>query len=147
MNAENKKPIIRIKRLKPEAILPTRREGDIGWDLYGVAFEKLSPCLLKVSTGIAMELPSGYWGQIENRSSMGKNGYDVHGGIVDNHYRGEIIVILAYHGNGTMPDIAPLSKIAQLIIRREEDAGWIIQEADALSDTVRGNNGFGSTGR
>jgi dUTP pyrophosphatase len=140
------KPVIKIKRLHPEARLPTRRDGDIGWDLYALSITPLSPVLFKVSTGIALELPEGYWGQIENRSSMGKNGYDAHGGIVDNHYRGEIIVILARHGAEASGEIGPGSKIAQLIIRRQEDAGWIVEEADSLSDTVRGDRGFGSTG-
>ena len=147
MSAKPALPVIRIKRLNSQAKLPTRREGDIGWDIYAVSAEALAPSLIKVSTGIALELPEGYWAQIENRSSMGKNGYDVHGGIVDNHYRGEILVILAMHGDGIPPDIIPGSKIAQLVVRRQEDAGWTLEESDTLSDTVRGSNGFGSTGR
>jgi dUTP pyrophosphatase len=147
MNAKTSPHSVKIKKLHSQAKLPTRREGDVGWDLYAISSEALAPGLIKVSTGIAIELPEGYWGQIENRSSMGKNGYDVHGGIVDNHYRGEIIVVLAMHGGGIPPDILPGGKIAQLIVRRQEDIGWALEESDTLSDTVRGSNGFGSTGR
>lgn len=135
-----------VKKLRPEAKLPTRREGDIGWDLYAVSAEVIAPSLVKASTGIAIELPPGYWAQIENRSSMGKAGWAVHGGIVDNAYRGEVMVILARHDAGA-PAIEPGQKIAQLVIRRQEDAGWQALEAETLTDTTRGNNGFGSTGR
>ena len=94
-----------------------------------------------------MELPQGFWGQIENRSSMGKNGYDVHGGIIDNHYRGEIIVVLVQHRPGNKAEVRPGDKVAQLIVRRQEDTGWDLQAVDSLSQTERGSNGFGSTGR
>ena len=138
---------LRILKLHPEARLPTRRTGDIGWDLYALSSELSAPNLIKVRTGIAVELPEGYYGQIENRSSMGLNGWDVHGGIIDNHYRGEILVVLAQHRPGVAPVIEPGSKIAQLIIRSEEDNGWQVQEADHLTETERGGRGFGSTGR
>jgi len=141
------KPSIKIRRLNPAAKLPTRRDGDVGWDLYACTVESLTDTLIKVGTGIAMELPEGYWGQLENRSSMGKQGYDVHGGIVDNAYRGEIMVILAKHSPSTEVTVEPGSKIAQLIIRKQEDEGWELLEKEALSDTVRGADGFGSTGR
>lgn len=137
---------IRIRRLQPSAKLPTRREGDIGWDLYAVSVETVSPGIFKVSTGISLELPRGYWGQIENRSSMGKGGYDVHGGIIDNIYRGEIILIFAAHSPNA-PLIESGAKVAQLIIRKQEDDGWQLTEVDTLSETIRGDNGFGSTGR
>lgn len=136
-----------VKKLKAGAILPTRRAGDVGWDLYALETENPAPGLVRVHTGIAVELPSGFWAQLENRSSMGLKGWDVHGGIIDNHYRGEIIVILAFHGQGAPPAVEAGSKIAQLIVRKEEDAGWTLKESQVLSETERGAGGFGSTGR
>ena len=138
---------LRVKKLDPGARLPTRKPGDIGWDLYALSSEAAGPGLIKVHTGVALELPEGYYGQIENRSSMGLNGWDVHGGIIDNHYRGEIIVVLAQHRPGAAPAVEPSSRIAQLIVRREEDRGWTVEEAQVLSETERGSHGFGSTGR
>jgi len=138
---------LRVLKLHPEARLPARRAGDIGWDLFALSSELAAPNLVKVRTGIAVELPEGYYGQIENRSSMGLNGWDVHGGIIDNHYRGEILVVLVQHKPGVAPAIEPGSKIAQMIIRREEDREWRLEEAQALTETERGSRGFGSTGR
>jgi dUTP pyrophosphatase len=138
---------IKFQRLNPAAKLPTRRDGDVGWDLYACTVEALAPNMLKIGTGIAMQLPEGYWGQLENRSSMGKGGWDVHGGIVDNIYRGEILIILVQHLDAAQPQVEPGSKVAQLIVRKQEDAGWVLEESASLSETQRGSGGFGSTGR
>ena len=143
----NAKLTLLVKKLPPEARLPERRDGDIGWGIFALSVESLGPTMVKVHTGIALELPAGYYCQIENRSSMGKNGWDVHGGIIDNAYRGEIMVILTQHRPGEILPLEPGSKIAQLIVRREEDSGWTLQETDTLSGTERGHGGFGSTGR
>jgi dUTP pyrophosphatase len=138
---------IKVRRLNSEALLPARSGSDVGWDLYANTVTPLADNMVKVGTGIAIELPEGYWAEICNRSSMGKAGWAVHGGIVDNGYRGEIIVILVQHRIGVLAELAPGMKIAQLIIRRQEDIGWKINECSALSDTKRGADGFGSTGR
>jgi dUTP pyrophosphatase len=140
-------PVIKIKKLNPAAKLPVRRGGDVGWDLFALSAEPVAARMQKVSTGIAMELPPGVWAKIENRSSMGKAGFDVHGGIIDNHYRGEIIVILTYHGDGECPSVPAGSKVAQLVVYRQADEGWALEASDSLSETERGKNGFGSTGR
>lgn len=139
--------VIRIRKIHPGARLPERREGDIGWDLFAHTVEPLADNMVKVGTGLSLELPPGYWAQIENRSSMGKAGWAVHGGIVDNAYRGEIIVVLAQHRPGAPAAIEPGAKIAQMIIRRQEDTGWSLEESEALSETGRGSGGFGSTGQ
>ncbi len=136
-----------VKKLNSDAILPERAGSDIGWDLFANSVTPLADNMLKVGTGIAIELPEGYWAEIANRSSMGKAGWAVHGGIVDNGYRGEIIVILTQHKAGVPVEIAQGVKIAQMIIRKQEDAGWTIKEASCLSETKRGAGGFGSTGR
>ena len=139
---------IKVRKLNSEALLPERLGGsDVGWDLYANTVTPLADNMVKVGTGIAIELPEGYWAEIANRSSMGKAGWAVHGGIVDNGYRGEIIVILAQHKIGVPAELAPGMKIAQMIIRKQEDIGWNVLECTELSDTKRGADGFGSTGR
>ncbi|OGJ84763.1 MAG: hypothetical protein A2268_11580 [Candidatus Raymondbacteria bacterium RifOxyA12_full_50_37] len=138
---------LKVKLLHPAAKLPERRDGDIGWDLFCVSTEESAPGLVKIKTGIAVELPSGYWGQVEGRSSMGVKGYDVHGGIIDNIYRGEIMVVLVVHNPSEKPAINPGDKIAQLIVRKQEDFGWTVEAVETLSQTERGAGGFGSTGR
>lgn len=136
-----------VKKLNNDAILPERAGSDVGWDLFANSVTPLADNMLKVGTGIAIELPEGYWAEIANRSSMGKAGWAVHGGIVDNGYRGEIIVVLTQHRAGVPVEIAQGAKIAQMIIRKQEDIGWTVKEVCCLSETKRGSGGFGSTGR
>lgn len=137
---------LKIKLLRPDAIIPTRKDGDVGYDLYACTIEKLDNGLLKVSTGIAVELPAGTWGKIECRSSLGAKGFDIHGGVIDNGYRGPIICILNHHTNSDpLTLISHGDKIAQLVIHDEKT--YPIEVVEELSTTERGDKGFGSTGR
>jgi len=137
---------LKVKRLTSDAILPTRKEGDVGYDLYAQRIEKLDNGLIKISTGIAIELPVSFWGKIESRSSMGAKGFDIHGGVIDNGYRGPIICILSYHGNADpLSLISHGDKIAQLVLHYQEPFG--VEEVEELSTTERGDKGFGSTGK
>lgn len=137
---------LKIKRLQSDAIVPTRKEGDVGYDLYAHRIERLDNGLIKISTGIAIEMPGSFWGKIESRSSMGSKGFDIHGGVIDNGYRGPIICILSYHGDSDpLALISHGDKIAQLVLHYQEPFG--IEEVEELSDTERGDKGFGSTGR
>lgn len=133
----------KIKKLVSGAMLPTTQEGDVGYDLYCTELEQKENILI-AKTGLSIELPKGYWAQIENRSSMGFKGVSVHGGIIDNQYRGEIMIMLNLHNKDV--DIRVGDKIAQLIIRKE--IKFEIEEVVGdLQDTFRGDRGFGSTGR
>jgi deoxyuridine 5'-triphosphate nucleotidohydrolase len=137
---------LKIKKLHDYAIVPTKAyNGDAGYDLYAV-----EPLYLKpgetggVSTGIAMELPEGYHAFIWGRSSMGKKGFDVYGGVIDNSYRGELIVQL-HSSRSDYTQINKGDKVAQLIIQKVPH--FPIDVVNQLSDSDRGEKGFGSSGK
>ena len=99
-----------------------------------------------VKTGLFMELPIGYEAQVRPRSGLAaKKGVTVLNspGTVDADYRGEIGVILVNLSNEVFV-IENGERIAQLIIAKHERAQW--EEVDTLSETARGEGGFGSTG-
>ena len=142
---------IRIKKINKNAIIPTRgSEQAAGYDLY--ACTKSSTIIMphntvKIETGISMELPDGYFGAIFARSGLAtKQGLRPANavGVVDSDYRGNIIVAL--HNDTDEPQtINPMERIAQLVIMPYLAVEF--DEVDELSDTERGDGGFGSTGR
>jgi dUTP pyrophosphatase len=139
----------KFKKLSPEAIIPTRGTPvAAGLDLYASVAAFLMPGETRlVSTGLAMELPPGFEGQVRPRSGLAaKHGVTVLNapGTIDEDYRGEIKVILINHGVRHF-DIRPGDRIAQLVIAPVVLADAI--EVQELSDTSRGAAGFGSTGR
>ncbi|MFY8020594.1 MAG: dUTP diphosphatase [Bacteroidia bacterium] len=100
-----------------------------------------------ISTGLKIELPIGYEAQIRPRSGLAfKHGITVLNspGTIDADYRGEIKVLLINHGNETF-EIKDGERIAQMIICKHEQAKWEISEE--LSETKRGEGGYGSTGK
>lgn len=140
-----------IKKLDSEAVLPTYgSEYAAGADLYAcikesVSFEPGETKLIK--TGLAMEIPMGYAGLIYARSGLAsKKGLAPANkvGVIDADYRGEIMVALHNHSTSAV-SIEPQERIAQLVITPYLTAHF--EETDRLSDTVRGEGGFGSTGR
>lgn len=147
---------LQVKKLHEDAILPTKAyEGDAGWDLYALEDFVISSLLpLKIRTGIAVKLPEGTFGQIANRSSMSAKGIVVSGGIIDNGYTGELVVIL----NSIKPAVDnqelftynTLSfkkgdKIAQLLILPLLNPKLI--KVTDLHNTERSDRGFGSSGK
>lgn len=146
-----KSPALRIKRLRPEARIPTAGSlGAIGLDLsYLSPRPGGSQCLYPgewcaYPTGIAVAIPEGYYGRIAPRSGLALNGaIDVLAGVIDSDYRGEIKVILINHGKEHVW-IDDHMRIAQLIL--ECAAVPVVTEVDDLPATVRGTDGFGSTG-
>ncbi len=99
-----------------------------------------------VKTGLFIELPIGYEAQVRPRSGLAaKKGITVLNapGTIDADYRGEIGVILANISNEDFI-VEDGERIAQLVIAKHERAEWI--EVESLSDTSRGEGGFGSTG-
>ena len=141
---------VKIKKLNDRATIPTYGSPySAGADLYSAMDEiTIAPGeTVLVKTGIALELPIGYAGLIYARSGLAsKRGLAPANkvGVVDCDYRGEVMVALHNHSN--IPQtIAAGERIAQLVI-----APYIVaefEETDELSDTVRGEGGFGSTGR
>ena len=137
---------IAAKRLTEEAILPTRAHADdAGMDLYGLEDALIAPQTGKlVRTGIAMEIAQGHVGLIADRSSMAKKGVKTAGGVIDAGYRGEIQVVL-WNLSREEVRIARGERIAQMLIL--PIATPAIREVAELTETKRGSNGFGSTGK
>ena len=141
---------VNIKKLSPDAVIPKYgSEFAAGADLYACGESaEIAPGETKlIHTGIAVELPLGTVGLIYARSGLAsKRGLAPANkvGVVDCDYRGEVMVAL--HNHGTQPQTVEAGeRIAQLVIAPYYTANFI--EADELSDTVRGEGGFGSTGR
>lgn len=144
-------PVISVKKLDKRAVLPTYgSEYAAGADLYALLEEEIviQPGETKlIHTGLAMEIPEGYAGLIYARSGLAsKRGLAPANkvGVVDADYRGELMVALHNHSN-TEQKVLPTERIAQLVVTPFLKACF--EEADELSDTVRGEGGFGSTGR
>ena len=142
---------VKIKRLHPDAIIPRyATAGSSGFDLHTIDEGVLLPgerALLR--TGLAFEIPPGYEMQIRPRSGLAfKHGISVVNspGTIDSDYRGDVGVILINHGHHPFR-IEKGDRIAQAVIQRVPDVELIEVDADeSLSETERGEGGFGSTG-
>jgi len=99
-----------------------------------------------IPTGLCIELPNGYEGQVRPRSGLAhKHGITVLNapGTIDADYRGEVSVLLINHGDQAF-DVSRGMRIAQLVIAPVVQATW--DDRETLSDTERGAGGYGSTG-
>lgn len=142
---------LKIKKVRADAVIPKRAtSGSAGVDLYACIDEAVtvkSGDLVKIPTGIAIELPSENTAAfVFARSGLGIN----HGiapsnavGVIDSDYRGEVCVGLTNHSS-TPFVIEPQTRIAQLIVMPV--CPLPILEVEELSGTERGENGFGSSG-
>ena len=142
---------VNIKKLNENAVMPTYGSPySAGADLYACTDTEITIMpneTVLVKTGLAMELEIGYVALIYARSGLAsKRGLAPANkvGVVDCDYRGEIMVALHNHSSQAQT-IAPKERIAQMVITPYVKAEF--EEADTLSDTVRGEGGFGSTGR
>lgn len=142
---------IKVKKLKPGATVPTMgSKFAAGADLYSAedADVAIGPGETKfIGTGLAMEIPEGYVGLVYARSGLAcKRGLAPANkvGVVDSDYRGEIKVALHNHGKEAQT-VEKGERIAQMVIAPYLSVNY--EEADELSETERGEGGFGSTGR
>jgi dUTP pyrophosphatase len=141
---------VRFKRLRPGAVLPRyMTTGAAGMDLASAAEGPLTLGpgeRVGVPTGLAMELPPGYEGQVRPRSGLAiRHGVTVVNapGTIDSDYRGELVVLLVNLGQSAHT-VAPGDRIAQLVVAPVSRADVV--EVSELSDTPRGGGGFGHTG-
>ena len=141
---------IRWKKLTPNALAPTYAHGpleDAGMDLRATETVTLQPGIPQtVGTGLSIELPPGYEAQIRPRSGLAlKHAITLPNSpaTIDPGYRGEIRVILLNLGSAGYA-IHPGDRIAQMVIARYEAVEW--EEGD-LGGSLRGEGGFGSSGR
>ena len=141
---------LKVKRLTPSAKLPTKaHSSDAGFDIYADITEIIpSGSTRLISTGIAIEIPEGYYGRLKGRSGLtSKTLLRVQEGTIDSNYRGEIKVIcdsLDTELSDVGYMVAKGERIAQLIIQPLPK--FEVVEVSVLSNSDRGSNGFGSTG-
>lgn len=150
--------VLKFKRLHEDAILPTRNnEDDAGLDLYAVEDIEIPPSEVdnsfvgvrigraKVPTGIAVDIRTGFDGKIKGRSGLAFNKDIIcFEGTIDAPYRGELGVLL-YNLTGRPYQVRKGDRVAQLVINPCElpKPEW----ADELSFGIRGEDGFGDSGR
>jgi dUTP pyrophosphatase len=139
-----------ILKLKGEALLPTRaHEGDAGLDLYACETAHVGPGeRWSVGTGVGVEIPEGHAGLVLPRSGLARD----HGialvnapGLIDSGYRGELRVLLLNTDPAETFRVEPGDRIAQLVITPIVTPAPV--EAPALNESLRGEGGFGSSGR
>ncbi len=145
---------IKFKKIHEDAVLPKyASDGDAGMDLVTVTDAKIKDKYIEYKFGLAVEIPDGHVGLIFPRSSISKTDLSLCNsvGVIDSKYRGEIAARFDYDISNTCYEPARLEKykkgdrIAQLIVMPypKIETEW----SDELTETIRGNGGFGSTGK
>jgi dUTP pyrophosphatase len=144
---------VKIELLTSGAIVPTYgSEGAAGLDLYAAETVEFTAGETRaLSLGFMTEIPEGYHGRIESRSSMAIKGMVVLTGVIDEDYRGEWRAILhftgpnVFNGGADVFRIAAGDRIAQVVFRPTVRAQMLLEDVNTA--TARGSGGFGSTGR
>ena len=152
---------VKIKKLKPNAVIPSYAKiGDAGMDLVATEILKDTPEQITYGVGIALEIPEGFVGLIFPRSSVRKTGLDLSNavGVCDSGYRGELQATFnkVFGGDRFYDETKNTEdtsnnfykigdRIAQIMIIPYPPIEFV--EADELSNTERGEGGFGSTGK
>jgi dUTP pyrophosphatase len=142
---------VKIKKLHPTAIIPTyAKEGDAGMDLVATSVISETPTQITYGLGIALEIPEGFVGLVFPRSSIRKTRLQLSNsvGVIDSGYRGElqatfnkIITTIENQKN----DYKVGDRVCQIMIIPHPPIEML--EVNELSDTERGDGGFGSTGK
>jgi dUTP pyrophosphatase len=141
---------LRVRLLEEGAQLPSRaHEGDAGLDLYASEDTTIEPgARASVGTGIAVEVPEGHAGLVLPRSGLAaRSGITLVNapGLIDSGYRGEIRVLLLNTDREEPFRVSPGDRIAQLLVTPFSPA--VPLACEELAGTVRGDGGFGSSGR
>ena len=126
--------------------MPKRHnKNDAAFDLYSTDEASIPPrTTLQIHTNISMEIPEGYYGKIETRSSLALKGLFATGGVIDSGYRGEILVILNNLNSRNEFQIKQGDRIAQIVFHRVESVE--LREVDQLDEINDRGGGFGSSG-
>ncbi len=138
---------VKIRKLTEESKVPEHaHKGDAGMDIF--ASEKVilrSGKHIVIPTGIAMEIPEGYAGLVWDKSGLAiSHGLTIIAGVIDAGYRGEIFVAMTNISDKAYT-LEKGDKVAQILIQKIESP--IILQVDELTDSSRGEGGFGSTGK
>lgn len=145
MEGSQNKVKIKFKKLNKRAEIPFyAKDGDAGMDLVATTLVRTSK-FFEYGTDLAMEIPKGYVGLLFPRSSISKTDHFLRNsvGVIDSGYRGEIKLRMSIPALGETEYVIG-DKVGQLILMK---LPWVeIEETEELSDTDRGEGGFGSTG-
>ena len=138
-------------KLDEEASQPTQgTKSAAGWDLRALNdTEVVKGSSTKIRTGLAVAIPEGWEGQIRSRSSLGAKGMIMPNGVgtIDSDYRGELMVLATWIGEGDSIKLSKGERIAQMLIAPVPLTTYKEVSFDELSTTDRGEGGFGSSGR
>ncbi len=138
-------------KLDEEASQPTQgTKSAAGWDLRALNdTEVVKGSSTKIRTGLAVAIPEGWEGQIRSRSSLGAKGMIMPNGVgtIDSDYRGELMVLATWIGEGESIKLSKGERIAQMLIAPVPLTTYKEVSFDELSTTDRGEGGFGSSGR
>ncbi len=141
---------IKVLKLSKLATLPKKATvGSLCYDIYAAENKVLRTFVPnKISTGLAFELPSGLGMDIRPRSGLSSAGIIMLNapGTLDSDYRGELFILLMNLTSETYR-VSALDRIAQIRFIRNIDTEPIFEIVEALSETVRGTGGLGSTGK
>ena len=152
---------VRIKKLNENAVIPSyAKSGDAGMDMIATSIISDTPTQITYGLGIALEIPYGFVGLVFPRSSIRKTGLQLSNsvGVIDSGYRGELQATFnklfggeAMYDEMKVKEIQPNDfykvgdRVAQIMIIPHPPIEF--EEVNELSDTERGEGGFGSTGK
>ncbi|MCX5786009.1 MAG: dUTP diphosphatase [Elusimicrobia bacterium] len=137
---------VKVKKLHPSALLPDRAHPtDAGADLFSLEAVEIPPqSAVKARTGLSIALPEGTAGIVWGKSSLESQGLIVTAGLVDEGYRGEVLVCL-FNLTNEPKNLAKGQKMAQLLVMPVRYVNF--DAAEELEASRRGTGGFGSTGK
>ena len=142
---------VRIARIHSDAQLPVQGSDlAAGFDLHSVErVEGRKGTTEMLPTGLVLAIPPGWEGQVRCRSGLGKRGLILPNGIgtIDADYRGELMVLAHWIGEGDSFVVEKGERIGQLLFKRVPQIRFVEVDREDLEGTDRGEGGFGSTGR
>jgi dUTP pyrophosphatase len=139
--------MFKVSLVEPHARAPSRNSNlDAGHDLHA-SEEVIIPARTRrlVSTGLKVQIPSDCYARVAPRSGLAVKSVDVGAGVVDSSYRG-IVKVLVINNKDEEFNVNIGDRIAQLILERIYNDDFSVVSETELSDTTRGDGGFGSTG-
>jgi dUTP pyrophosphatase len=133
--------MLKINLMHKDAKMPTRAyKGDVGLDCYAVENTAIPPRGFgEIKLGIALDIPEGYWVHIQTRSSIAKRGVQMHGGVIDEGFKGELSLFTFNHSDKRFA-VEKGDKVCQLILHKVYDDG-----ITPLLTEARGDKGYGSS--
>ena len=143
--------IVNIKKIHPEAVIPSyAKNGDAGMDLVATTIISETPSQITYGLGIALEIPEGFVGLVFPRSSIRKTRLQLSNsvGVIDSGYRGELQATfnkITTTIENQKNDYKVGDRVCQIIIIPYPPIEF--NEVNELSNTERGEGGFGSTGK